>query len=182
MELSDDNYFIEKIQMGELEYFSRILDKYSKQVFSLVVRIVDSREDAEELTQDIFMKVLHAISSFHGKSSFSTWLYKIAYNTAISATRKKRSPFITFEDDVLKNIPDEIEINVNSEELLNKLNLAIKQLSVDESFLIILYYMENKPIEEIVQIVGLASSNVKTKLFRIRKKLFAFIKKLENEN
>ena len=177
MELSDDNYFIEKIQMGEPEYFSRILDKYSKQVFALVVRIVDNREDAEELTQDIFMKVFHALSSFQGKSSFSTWLYKIAYNTAISATRKKQRMYATID----VNIPDDdVEINVSPEEILNKLNMAIKQLSVDESFLIMLYYMQNKPIEEIVQITGLTSSNVKTKLFRIRKKLFVLINKMEN--
>ena len=181
MELSDDNYFIEKIQMGEPEYFSCILNKYSKQVFALVVRIVDNREDAEELTQDIFMKVFRFVSSFQGKSSFSTWLYRIAYNTAISATRKKRRPFIAIENDVLKNIPDDVEINTNSEELLSKMSKAIKQLSVDEGFLIMLYYMQNKSIEEIVQIVGLTSSNVKTKLFRVRKKLFALINKMEDK-
>ena len=142
---SNDNYFIEKIQLGESTYYSCILNKYSRQVFALVVKIVDNREDAEELTQDIFMKVFRSINSFQGKSSLSTWLYRIAYNTAISATRKKRQSFIAIEDDLLMSIPDDVEIIASSEELLERLNMAIKQLPVEESFLIMLYYMQDKP-------------------------------------
>ena len=77
-----------KLHKNEVCKFARY-NKYSQQVFILIIRIVENQEDAEELTQDTFLKAFEHLSSFKAESSFSTWIYRIAYNTAISATRKK---------------------------------------------------------------------------------------------
>lgn len=85
----EELHIITSILSGRTEQFAYFLDTYGPQVFHLIVRMVGSPEDAEELTQDCFMKAFTHLSSFHGNSSFSTWIYRIAYNEATSALRKK---------------------------------------------------------------------------------------------
>ena len=86
----DESYIITRILAGKTEEYAYFLDTYGQPVFSLIVRMVNSEEDAEELTQDTFMKAFEHLSSFNGKSSFSTWIYRIAYNTALSFSVKNR--------------------------------------------------------------------------------------------
>lgn len=88
---NDETHIIHRILKGETSLYEYFLDKYSQQVFILIIRIVENQEDAEELTQDTFLKAFEHLSSFKAESSFSTWIYRIAYNTAISATRKKNA-------------------------------------------------------------------------------------------
>ncbi len=75
---NDELHIITSILAGNTERFSYFLDTYGQQIFTLIVRMVGSPEDAEELTQDTFMKAFRHLSDFNGKSSFSTWLYRIA--------------------------------------------------------------------------------------------------------
>ena len=176
MKLLTDAYYIERIQAGETECFATLLDRYSQPVFSLIVKIVDNREDAEELTQDVFLKVFRSLSSFQGNSLFSTWLYRIAYNVAISATRKKKYEWVAVEESLIEDvhehaINEEIE-QLEKEEQLCRLEKALEQLPPDERALVSLFYMQEKQIDEIVSITGLSVSNVKTRLHRIRKKMF----------
>ena len=78
MEQWSDMEYVEKVQAGDAEYFAPLLERYSQPVFSLLVRIVGNREDAEELTQDVFLKVFRSLSSFRRNSSFATWLYRLS--------------------------------------------------------------------------------------------------------
>ena len=87
---TEEQHKIEHILAGKTEEFAYFLDTYGQQVFTLIVRMVDSESDAEELTQDTFLKAFQHLSSFNGKSQFSTWIYRIAYNTALTALRKKK--------------------------------------------------------------------------------------------
>jgi RNA polymerase sigma-70 factor (ECF subfamily) len=183
MSLVTDNSLIERIQAGETECFAVLLERYSRPVFSLIVKIVDSREDAEELTQDVFLKVFRSLSSFQGNSLFSTWLYRIAYNVAISATRKKKYEWLAIEESMIENATeheagDELE-RFDTETQLERLEKAVAQLSPEERALVLLFYMQEKTIEDIVLITRLTSSNVKTKLHRVRKKLFVLMKAME---
>jgi len=185
MELYTDQYYVKRVQEGDIACFACLLDKYSRQVHSLIVKVVQNREDAEELAQDVFLKVYKNISSFKGDSSFSTWIYRIAYNAAISATRKRKMEFLAMEEAQIENVSEEeIENMMNRSDTstqIERLENAIKQLPPEERALILLYYMQDKTIEELVVISGLTASNVKTKLFRIRKKLFVLLKNMEEE-
>ena len=107
MELYTDTYYIQRIQAGDTACFACLLDKYSRPVHSLILKVVRNREDAEELAQDVFMKVFKHLSSFKGECSFSTWIYRIAYNTAISETRKKRHEFLAIEESVINNVSEQ---------------------------------------------------------------------------
>ena len=140
MEQKDESYYIERILDGETEYFSVFLDRYSRPLYTLVVQIVGCPEDAEELLQDIFLKAFRNLNRYKGECRFSTWIYRIAYNAAISATRKKKQEFLYIEENTINNVPDEMADNVlapaETEEQLERLEMAIDQLSGEEKALI----------------------------------------------
>jgi RNA polymerase sigma-70 factor (ECF subfamily) len=183
MELIADAYYIERIQAGETEGFAVLLERYSQPVFNLVLKIVENREDAEELTQDVFLKAFRSLGSFQGESRFSTWLYRIAYNTAVSATRKRRQEWLSIDEVMIENVSeeyvsDELE-QTGKEEQLVRLEQALAQLPPDERALVTLFYLQEKTVEEVVSITKLSASNVKTKLHRIRKKLYVLMEAME---
>ncbi len=183
MERLSDNYYVQKVLVGETDSFAPLLGRYSKQVFSLIVKIVGSREDAEELAQDVFVKAFGSLSSFRGDSSFSTWIYRIAYNIAISATRKKTMEFMPVEENMLSNVPDDPDETFfgdsDADMRIVYLNRALEQLLPEERAMITLFYKENNSMEDIALITGLTETNIKTKIFRIRKKLFVLIRNME---
>ena len=177
----DDIHIIKEVLGGKSEQFEHILDRYSGQVFNLIAHIVPCKEDAEELTQDVFIKVFRLLSTFKEESSFSTWIYSIATNTAISATRKRKHDTLHLDDAAYSNIPEEIideALDNDSEEQLQRLSDAIEMLRADERALITLYYINEKPIAEVASVLGLTASNVKIKLHRIRKKLYLILNDL----
>ena len=181
MDNRDELQIIERIRQGETNQFSYLLNRYSNVIYSLIARIIPSKEDAEELTQDTFLKAFRKLDTFKGDCSFSTWLFRIAYNTAVSATRKSKIVFPLIDETVLARVADEEADAVfeedENEELLQKLEIALGQLNLEERALITLYYTENKPVAEIAAIMELTADNVKIKLFRIRKKLYVLINK-----
>lgn len=175
----EELHIIASILSGRTEQFAYFLDTYGPQVFHLIVRMVGSPEDAEELTQDCFMKAFTHLFSFHGDSSFSTWIYRIAYNEATSALRKKDKELLSFDDRMWNSLSDteiDEELDTENEAQIQKLQQALTQLKPDEQALVTLFYEEEKNIEEIAYIFHLTGSNVKVKLHRIRKKLCNLMK------
>ncbi|MDR3142438.1 MAG: sigma-70 family RNA polymerase sigma factor [Tannerellaceae bacterium] len=180
MESYSDTYYIKRIQEGDTTAYTCILDKYSRQVYSLAFKVVRNKEDAEELAQDVFLKAFKHLNGFKGDSSFSTWIYRIAYNTAISYTRKKRQEWLAIDEAMIANVAEE-EVagaleQTDSDRQMEILDKALAQLPPDERALILFFYTEGKSIDEIASITAFSVSNVKTKLHRIRKKLFVLIK------
>ena len=178
----DESHIIKEILNGKTEQYEYFLDRYGQQVFVLVDRIVSCQEDAEELTQDVFLKAFQQLSSFKAESSFSTWIYRIATNLAISAVRKKRNDVLRLDDSVFANLSDtqvDEALEDDSEEQMERLQQAMNQLEADERALITLYYLEEKPLAEVAFILGMTEGNAKVKLHRIRKKLYVLIKNQE---
>lgn len=173
--------YIKRILDGETNLFSYFLSHYGNAIFSLIVRIMPSKEDAEELTQDTFIKAFNKLDSFKGDCSFSTWLFRIAYNTAVSATRKVKMDVPAIDDAMLSRIPNEDTDRLfeddGEELLLQRLEAALQQLNTEERTLITLYYTEEKSVGDIASIMALSNDNVKIKLYRTRKKLYVLIKK-----
>ena len=181
MELYSDTYYIERIVAGETNCFACLVDRYNHALFQLIVRVVQCREEAEELTQDVWMKAFRHLSAFKGECKFSTWLYRIAYNTALSAVRKKKEQRVDFDESQWAHIPDEAVDSLLAETPeqrdLQALDRALTRLPDEECALIWLFYKEEKSIEEMAEISGLSASNVKVKLHRIRKKLAVLLLK-----
>lgn len=184
---NDDLHIISDILAGKVRRYDAIVDRYSRQVFSLIVRVVQNAEEAEELAQDTFLKAFQHLNRFHASSSFATWLYRIAYNTALSASRRKPLPEVNFETESLANLSDskvdEILDDPNpTEQLLNRLESAIDMLSPDERVIVTLFYLQGTSIAEISRIVGIKESTLKVQLMRIRKKLYLLITQMQDDD
>ena len=181
MENPDEIIYLKRILNGETNLYSFFLERYSRTIHSLIVRIIPSKEDAEELTQDTFLKAFRKLESFKGDCSFSTWLFRIAYNTAISATRKKKIIFPFIDDTMLENVSEELMDTVfeddDNEHRLQQLEKAIAQLNVEDKTLITFYYTEGKSVVEIAGMLEQTTDNVKIKLFRVRKKIYILMTK-----
>ena len=183
MERLSDDYYVKKTLSGETGSFAPLLERYGKQVFTLIVKIVGNREDAEELTQDVFVKAYGSLAKFRAESAFSTWIYRIAYNTAISATRKKGFDHIPIDEAFIEETRDETVLEESDDDRrLEYLYRALEQILPEERAMITLYYKDDKSMDEIAVITGLTETNVKTKMFRIRKKLLVLIKSMEGKS
>ena len=176
----DESYIITRILAGKTEEYAYFLDTYGQPVFALIVRMVNSEEDAEELTQDAFMKAFEHLSAFNGKSSFSTWIYRIAYNTALSFLRRKNVEQTVIDENSWSQISDtqiDDALNNDSEEQIEKLQQALTKLTAEERALVTLFYEEERPIQELAHILNLNEGNIKVKLHRLRKKLYLLMQK-----
>jgi len=169
----DEKEIIQRVKAGETDCFALLVDRYGDRVFSLIFRITGVREDAEELTQDVFLKVYEKIGSYRGDSAFATWLYRITYNQAISKTRKKKYER-PVEDETFFNHTESStsDHDPEKEKKFIAIEKALQMLTGQERILIEMYYYQEKSVEELAQISGLSESNVKVRLFRIRKKIY----------
>jgi RNA polymerase sigma-70 factor (ECF subfamily) len=185
MEHLNETDLVKRVLDGEPMAFSVLLKRYQRPVHSLIRQIIPGREDAEELTQDVFVKVFTKLNSFRGSSSLSTWLYRIAYNTAISYTRKRKLSYPDFDEKLLNNIPDETVDELldreNDEELIRRMEAAVERLNPEDKALISLYYMQERSVNEVSAITALTPENVKVKLYRIRKKIVFLINNHHDE-
>jgi len=180
MKNPDDLFCVQHVKAGDIQAFSTIVSNYQKMVFTIVFKIVDNREDAEDIVQEIFVKVFKTLNQFKEESEFSTWLYRIAYNTTISELRKRKLAYVSMNDNLNADdepVTDEEELD-STDIKLQRLEEALKKLPPDEIFLVSLYYFEEQSIEAISKISALSVANVKVKLHRIRKKLALEINRL----
>lgn len=178
-DLLSDNTIIEKIRKGDNSCFSVLISRHKDYAFTLALRVLKSREDAEEVAHDAFLKAFKALDSFRMDSKFTTWFYKIVVNMAISRGRKKK---VTTEQIDVYNTGhystfDEVG-SMQSVERKFFLNKAIGLLNEEESLLITLYYMEELQMDEVAQITGIDKNNLKVKIFRARKKLAGILAQL----
>jgi RNA polymerase sigma-70 factor, ECF subfamily len=185
MNITEEKQLIKKILQGDPNAFSLVVARYQRPVHSLIRQIVWCHEDAEELTQDVFIKAFTKLERFRGDSCLSTWLHRIAYNTAISAIRKKKLPYIDFDEVTLAQIPDDDVDKMldreNDEWLMQQMDNAIGKLAPQERALLSLYYTQGLPVSEVAKITELSPENVKVKLYRLRKKIVYLINTIDHE-
>ena len=183
MEYKDDTYYIEKVLKGQTSYFSYIVERYKDIVFSIALKVLKNREDAEELAQESFIKAFKSLNTFKGKAKFSTWIYRITYNTCISEVRKKRMRFTSTDDIQIQDEAEEMNLEGIPEENREMIvKAALEKLPEDEYMLVLLYYFEEQSVDEIKSITGLTESNVKVKLHRARKKLYTILNEMMKDD
>ena len=176
MGLSDEQ-LINRVKAGDQPAFGQLIDRYQAYVFSLCLKVLENREEAEEAAQDVFIKVFQRIRSFRHDSRFSTWLYTLAYRTAIDHRRqvaRHRTSKNSVEVDIAligKGVPAEVEKNLQQQEQQAQLKALLARLPQQEATIIDLFYLQEQSVKEIAKIMKLSVSNVKTKLFRTREKL-----------
>jgi RNA polymerase sigma factor (sigma-70 family) len=189
----NDAYYISKVLQGDKAAYSWLVNRYSEMVYSIAMKILGNTADAEDLAQEVFISAYQSLKDYRGSSKFSTWLYRITFNKAISQLRKTKHELITDNEKHLENWggsdPDPyvyrdhgiVNELTDEEEKVKALEMVIKQLTVDEQLLIMLHYFEEQSVDEISIITRNSVSNVKVKLFRIRKKMKKMIEMIDKE-
>lgn len=186
MSTKPDEYYIQQTLNGNVNDYAFLVEKYKHMVFTLTIRIVKNREEAEEVSQDVFVKAYKNLKNFKGDSKFSTWIYKIAYYASLDVLKRNRrqiSPenIDTFKVRDLGNTDDSLTL-LHDRERKQIINDALLKLHEDERIIITLYYFEELPIKEISKVVDLSEDNIKIKLFRSRKKLAELLKNVIEPN
>ena len=173
---SPDIDVISRVIRGDQHAYAELVHRYKDYVFTLALRFCKNREDAEEVSQDIFIKVYRSLADFKGTSKFSTWLYTITYNTSVTFLRKKKMDVKSIDDDhtflQLENQESSFSANqMEQKSRVNHVNQAIGKLSADDSQIITLFYKMEQRLEEIGVILGLEPNTVKVRLHRARQRL-----------
>jgi RNA polymerase sigma factor (sigma-70 family) len=171
-----DTQLIEQTLAGNQAAYTDLVKRHQRFVFTLAMRFVKTREDAEEVAQDCFIKAYRSLTSFQGNSKFSTWLYSIVYTTAMTFLRKKRVDTDSIDD---ANTYIQIENQVSAFDVNNAENRsrsfyvdqAIGQLLPDDAAIITLFYKGEQSLDEIAKAMNMETNTVKVKLFRARQRL-----------
>ncbi len=171
-----DEILIQQAQAGRQSAFAMLVKRYEQYVFTLALRFVKNREDADEVAQDCFLRAFRYLPEFRGEAKFTTWLYRIVYSTSMNFLRKQNPDIQSLDDEErpirLKDegMPD-ASVSMEREDRNVALQHAISLLSADDAGIITLFYMYEHSLEEICDIMGLTMTNAKTKLCRARQRL-----------
>ena len=171
----DEQRLIARILDGHESDYGYFLERYGGEVFAIVSRLVPNREDAEELTQDAFVRAYRRLETFSCRSSFSTWGCRIAYTSTISWLRKKRIKYLSIEDKPYLS-DREVDEVLDDERRLVDLQRAIALLKPDEQLILDLFYFESRPLADIAYILDVEPGTIATRLHRIRRKLYSLMK------
>ena len=178
--MSEENKLIDEAKVGNFEAFGDLVTLYEKKIYNYCLRMTNRREDAEDLTQEVFVRVYKGLKGFQGNSQFSTWIFRIAHNICIDHYRK--SKFTTVSLNQPKNEEDQREMDLPSEdptpeeEALRKeqqefLLKCIGELRLEYKTVIILRDIQHHSYEEIAEILDVPLGTVKSHISRARSAL-----------
>jgi RNA polymerase sigma-70 factor (ECF subfamily) len=161
---------------GNQAAYADLVKRHQRFVFTLALRFAKSREDAEEIAQDCFIKAYRSLASFQGGSKFSTWLYSIVYTTAMTFLRKKRVDTTSIDNEEtyiqLENTNAGMDANLAENKSRSYyINQAIGELLPDDAMIITLFYKGEQSLDEIAAAMNMEANTVKVKLFRARQRL-----------
>jgi RNA polymerase sigma-70 factor, ECF subfamily len=172
---------VKRAKQGDQQAFSELVNAYSERIYNLGLRILRKKEDAEDILQETFLTVIQKIDTFDGRSSFFTWIYRIATNTALMKLRKKKLQYVDFPDnpDFQESIESKVfidwsqdaSLNVYNNEVKQTLSEAISELSEIYKTVFILRDIEQLSIKETSKILNITEENVKIRLRRARQHL-----------
>jgi RNA polymerase sigma-70 factor, ECF subfamily len=175
-EAARDAMLVQRIQAGEVERFDDLILKYRERIWGVLYHMTSNREDAADLAQDTFLKAFQSINRFQGQSSFFTWIYRIAVNTALNHLQKNKiRRFFSLEkirdEDAASELLNQISDSGSSSdraaclvELQQKLNEAMQKLSIKHRTVVTLFEIDGLSHEEIAEITGTSVGTVRSRL------------------
>ena len=144
--------------------FEELIRAYQSKIYTLCYRLTGNSADAEDLLQDVLLRLFVSITSFDGRSSFSTWLYRVVHNHCLNAIAKKKRSFGRNEEMLLEPV-DPRSLSVPRQ---GRAQWALDQLSEGDRTLLVMKYITELEIQEIATILGLGTGAVKMRLLRAR--------------
>lgn len=174
-----DQQLVERVQRGDKHAFDLLVSKYQRKLGRLISRFVRDPAEAEDVTQDAFIKAYRALSGFRGESAFYTWLYRIGINTAKNhlLLNKRRAPTSTpfdaedaesFEDAGLLHEVSTPENELMSKQVVNVVQASLQQLPEDLRSALTLREIEGLSYEEIASVMNCPVGTVRSRIFRAR--------------
>ncbi len=181
MQIENELDYINKAKDGDIDAYGIIAESYNDMIYTLAMRILNNREEAEDLCQEILIKLFKTLHKYKAQAPFGAWVYRISYNETINKYRSLKRHRGVFEPtsehtDVRAEtslVDDKMQHSERKMIILE----ALSSLSVQDKFLVHGFYFDDIPIKELAVITGLTESNIKIKLHRSRKKLFELLNK-----
>jgi RNA polymerase sigma-70 factor (ECF subfamily) len=174
--LEEESILVEQILSGQKDMFRLLIKRYQRKVHAMGLSFFHNREDAADYTQDVFIRLYNSLATFRGDSRFSTWLYRIAYNTAINSLKRRKEYHCLVEEPTTGDGP---EHHLLRETAAHAVRLAVAELPEKYRFCIDLYFFYDCSIKEIERITGIPENTIKSHVFRAKKLLK---EKLEKDN
>jgi RNA polymerase sigma-70 factor (ECF subfamily) len=172
-DISDD--LLVKASEGDLRSFEAIYKAAAGFVYNVAYRVVGKKEDAEEVTQEVFMTVYHKLKSFRYQSSFKTWVYRIAVNSAINHAKKvskERNRTVEYDENLTAvHAPAEAHVRMDQEQQEETVNALLNELNPEQRACIVLRNMEGLSYQEIAETLGINLNTVRSRLKRGRETL-----------
>jgi RNA polymerase sigma factor (sigma-70 family) len=171
-----DNEIIRKVLDGDHQHFAVLVKRYQNFVFTITLRYTENREDAEEISQDVFVKAFKSLKDFRGDSKFTTWLYTIVTTSSITFLRKKKIQTHSLDNEHVFELADSQDSGMRANQVEQKsrsamVNDAIRMLGPEDAQIITLFYKGEQSLEEISQIMGIEPNAAKVRLHRARQRL-----------
>lgn len=177
---TDDQAYIDLVIKGDTNAFAVLVDRYKDMVFTLSLKMVKNREEAEEIAQDSFIKAFRSLNKFKGDSKFSTWLFKVTYNSCLDRLKKLKrvNPLVAIDEYTEKEVVELSDIfdSIEDSERKQMIQVCLDRLPHEDRFLLTLYYFEEQSLKEMAKIMGINDNHVKIKLHRSRKKLAGILR------
>lgn len=172
---------LEKVREGDGGAIRALVESHTDMAYSVAFKVLKSKEDAEEVVHDSFLKALDSLADFNRYSRFSTWLYQIVYRNSINRlkTRKEIIDISQVRLELLSVPADQWE-ELHEADRKRYLSMALTKLDYVDNLVVTLFYLDEKPISEICSILDLGKSAVKMRLLRSRKTLKNELEKLLN--
>jgi RNA polymerase sigma-70 factor (ECF subfamily) len=167
---SDDRLIVEQILAGQKELFRLLVARHERAVYGMGMSFFHNRDDASDFTQEVFLKVFRSLSRFEGRSRFSTWLYTVAYNTAVNSFTRKKEYHSLAEDEVIPDMDTPERKLLRSAAREAVLN-AVKDLPGRYRICVDLFFFYDRSYQEIEVITGYPVNTIKSHVFRAKKLL-----------
>jgi RNA polymerase sigma-70 factor (ECF subfamily) len=178
--IQEEYSLIDRIIAGEEALYATLVNKYKSYAFTIALKIVGNRAEAEEVAQDGFIKAFNYLSKFNRDAKFSTWLYRIVFNTAISYKRKNRVQFDSIENSVVE-YADRADHDLLKDDKRVFLAQAMEKLSEADRTAVQLFYIKEFSLEETAEMMGQNLNTLKVRVHRARQRLADELKKILKE-
>ncbi|MCI0751011.1 MAG: sigma-70 family RNA polymerase sigma factor [Flammeovirgaceae bacterium] len=170
MTQQEEYVLIDRILAGERNLYAHLVDSYKSYAFTLALKITNVRGDAEEAAQDAFIKAFHNLQGFNREAKFSTWLYRIVFNTAVSYKRKNKRQFDSIESTIIEH-RQEAEGNLEKKDKSKFIAEAMRKLNDADQLALTMYYLQEFSLEEIAEVTGMQANTLKVRVHRARQRL-----------
>ena len=177
----DEKQQIARVLKGDTSAFNYFVSTYQDMAVTIAYRICNNKQDAEDIVQNAFVKAFHNLRVFRSDSKFSTWFYRIVYNTAISHinTAVFSTELVDYNQGTDNSFSDYDTLDlIEEQEKKELISKTLEKMPTDESLVLTLFYLEENSIKEIVQITGQSEANIKVRLHRARKRFGEIMVKL----